>query len=236
MLERTRTGLKEMPSNAAWLLTRALKPAEAIGSAAGSAAGARDQGRKVGAAVLDAAPVGPDAVELRVRRAQDAAERARRPRIAPSTPRANRRRAPTTFARWRSVVEPASRRWSAKQLACKQRVAEAQKTADAYVKHQRQAAEADGEERVHEVRTRSTASSRRRSGMRSSLGSVPRSSSRTRRGAGGGQATGRRGRRGGTLSRRKPIARRRSSPMGGAANDGRRSAGRSDRATPRGPG
>ena len=36
MLERTRTGLKEMPSNAAWLLTRALKPAEAIGSAAGS--------------------------------------------------------------------------------------------------------------------------------------------------------------------------------------------------------
>ena len=77
MLERTRTGLKEMPSNAAWLLTRALKPAEAIGSAAGSAAaGARDQGRKVGAAVLDAAPVGPDAVELRVRRAQDAAERA----------------------------------------------------------------------------------------------------------------------------------------------------------------
>ena len=26
--ERTRTGLREMPSNAAWLLSRALKPAE----------------------------------------------------------------------------------------------------------------------------------------------------------------------------------------------------------------
>ena len=26
MLERTRTGLREMPSNAAWLLSRALKP------------------------------------------------------------------------------------------------------------------------------------------------------------------------------------------------------------------
>ena len=46
--ERTRTGLREMPSNAAWLLSRALKPAEAVGTAAESAtAAARDRGRKV---------------------------------------------------------------------------------------------------------------------------------------------------------------------------------------------
>jgi hypothetical protein len=34
--ERARTGLRDMPSNAAWLLSRALKPAEAVGSAAES--------------------------------------------------------------------------------------------------------------------------------------------------------------------------------------------------------
>ena len=73
MFERTRTGLREMPSNAAWLVGQALKPAEALGDAA---AGARDQGRKVTAAVVDAAPVG-DSVEIRARRAHDAAERAR---------------------------------------------------------------------------------------------------------------------------------------------------------------
>ena len=63
MFERTRTGLREMPSNAAWLLSRALQPAE------DAAAGARDQGRKVTAAVVDAAPVG-DSVEIRARRAR----------------------------------------------------------------------------------------------------------------------------------------------------------------------
>jgi len=73
MFERTRTGLREMPSNAVWLLSQALKPAEAVGDAA---AGARDQGRKWTAAVVDAAPVG-DSVEIRARRAHEAAERAR---------------------------------------------------------------------------------------------------------------------------------------------------------------
>ena len=45
MLERTRTGLQELPSNAGWLVSQMLKPAEAIGSAAGSAAAStRDRG------------------------------------------------------------------------------------------------------------------------------------------------------------------------------------------------
>ena len=50
MFERTRTGLKDMPSNAVWLLSRALKPAETLGDAAASA---RDQGRRMTAAVVD---------------------------------------------------------------------------------------------------------------------------------------------------------------------------------------
>src|SRR5829696_302895 len=59
LAERTRTGLKEMPSNAAWLLARA-----------------RDRRQQISAAVVDAAPVG-DSVEIRMRRAREAAERAR---------------------------------------------------------------------------------------------------------------------------------------------------------------
>ena len=76
--EQARTGLREMPSNAAWLLSRVLKPAEAVGTAAESAtAGARDRGRKVKAAVVDATPFGGDSVDIRMRRAHDAGERAR---------------------------------------------------------------------------------------------------------------------------------------------------------------
>src|SRR5687768_6917444 len=58
--ERARTGLREMPSNAAWLVSRA-----------------RDQRRRVGAAVVDAGPIGGDSVEVRMKRAREAAERAR---------------------------------------------------------------------------------------------------------------------------------------------------------------
>ena len=59
--ERARSGLRDMPSNAAWLLSKALKPAEAVGDAAGSAtADVRDRGRQATAAVLDATPVGGD--------------------------------------------------------------------------------------------------------------------------------------------------------------------------------
>jgi hypothetical protein len=36
LLERTRTGLREMPSNAVWLLSRALSPVDAIEEAAES--------------------------------------------------------------------------------------------------------------------------------------------------------------------------------------------------------
>jgi len=58
--ELTRTGLREMPSNAAWLLSRA-----------------RDRRRQVSAAVVDAAPIGGDSVQIRMKRAQEAVERAR---------------------------------------------------------------------------------------------------------------------------------------------------------------
>src|SRR5215204_3097025 len=127
MFERTRTGLREMPSNAAWLLSRALQPAE------DAAAGARDQGRKVTAAVVDAAPVG-DSVEIRARRAHDAAERAReaeeRAVEAARTSKELAERARETSERGRARVKEIDRETS-RQV--KQRVAEAQKAAEEYV-------------------------------------------------------------------------------------------------------
>jgi colicin import membrane protein len=70
-------GLRELPSNTAWLLSRALQPAESAGSAAETAAaGTRDKARKLGASVADVVP-GGDSVEIRMKRARAAAERAR---------------------------------------------------------------------------------------------------------------------------------------------------------------
>ena len=60
LTDRARDSLKEVPSNAAWLMSKVLGPTE---SAAESAATkARDQGRRLGAEVVDAAPIGGDPV------------------------------------------------------------------------------------------------------------------------------------------------------------------------------
>lgn len=152
-MERTRSGLREMPSNAVWLMSQALKPAEAIGSAAESATtGARDRGRKVGAAVVDAIPVGGDSVEIRVKRAQDAAERAReaedRAVEAARESKSLADQARQVSERGRARAKDVDREMS---RYVKQRVGEAQKAADEYVERERQAAEADAEEQRREV-------------------------------------------------------------------------------------
>jgi hypothetical protein len=148
MFERTTTGLRDMPSNALWLLSRALHSADAIG---GAAAGARDQGRKVTAAVVDAAPVG-DSVEIRARRARDAAERAReaeeRAVEAARTSKELADRAREVSERGRARVKEIDRELT-RQV--QQRIAEAQKAAEEFVKRERQAAEADAEEQQQEV-------------------------------------------------------------------------------------
>ena len=55
LTDHTTTGIRELPSNTAWLLSRALQPAEA-------ATGTRDKARKIRADVMDAVPMG-DSVE-----------------------------------------------------------------------------------------------------------------------------------------------------------------------------
>jgi hypothetical protein len=149
MLERTLTGLRELPSNAAWVLSRVMaKPAHATRDAAGSA---RDKGRKVTAVVVDAAPVG-DSVEIRARRAHEAAERAReaeeRALEAARESKALADYAHTVSQRGRARIEEVDRETSGQ---IKQRVEEAQRAADELVRDERQAAEADAAERREEV-------------------------------------------------------------------------------------
>jgi hypothetical protein len=148
VFERTRTGLREMPSNAAWLVSQLTKPADAIG---GAAAGARDKGRKVTAAVVDAAPLG-DSVDIRAKRAHDAAERAReaeeRAVEAARESKALAERAQAVSDRGRGRLSEVDRETN---LQVKQRVTEAQKAAEEFVRRERQAAEADAEEQREEV-------------------------------------------------------------------------------------
>ena len=149
----TRTGLREMPSNAAWVLSRALKPADEVGSKAESAgAGVRDRGRRLRAKVVDAAPGDGNSVEIRMRRAQEASERAREAEQQAleaqqeAQERADHAKKVSAEGRARvTAVERDTAKW------VKQRVAEAQKAADEAVKQERQAAEADAEEERQET-------------------------------------------------------------------------------------
>lgn len=147
------TGLREMPSNAAWLLSRVFKPVEAVGSAAGSvSANARDQGRRMSAAVVDAAPGGGDSVEIRMRRARDANERAREAENrAVEAARQSKERsdhAREVSAGGRARVREVERE-TARQI--KRRITEAQKAAEELVQRERKAAEAESEDQRREV-------------------------------------------------------------------------------------
>ena len=78
LLERARRGLTELPSNAEWAVSQVRGSTRSVGTAAeGALSKARDQGRRFSEAAGDAVPFGDDSIELRLKRAEDAAERAR---------------------------------------------------------------------------------------------------------------------------------------------------------------
>ena len=146
--ERARTGLREMPSNAAWLLSQALKPAEGVGDTAHSAvSAARDQRRRAGAALIDSVPVGGDSVDIRMKRAREAAERARdaeEQAVAASEEARDRAdHARKVSERGRAHLAEVQR---GTEREVKQRVAEAQRAADEAVRREREEAEAEASE------------------------------------------------------------------------------------------
>lgn len=135
LAERTRTGLREMPSNAAWLLSRA-----------------RDRRHEISAAVIDAGPVG-DSVEIRMKRAREAAERAREAeeRAIEAGQEAEERAESAREASDRGRARLAEiRDETTRQI--KGRVAEAEKAANEMVKRERQAAEEDAREERDQVK------------------------------------------------------------------------------------
>jgi colicin import membrane protein len=152
--EQARMGLSELPSNAAWLLSRALlAPVEAAGSESRSAAsGTQDRARKLGASVLDAAPIGGDSVETRMKRARAAAERAREAeeqaveaaRVAKERADHARRVAERGRVRMTEVKRDTNR-------GVEQRIAEARRDADEAIKREREAAQADAEEELRQA-------------------------------------------------------------------------------------
>src|SRR3954453_14223103 len=134
--EWTRTGLREMPSNAGWLLSRAIKPAaETLADAGHSTTpGARDGGRGSRPARSDAADPGGESLDTRMQRAQAAAEHAREvEQEAVEAAEAARDRA----ERARDISERGRERLTAVRRECeqhvKQRIAEAQRAADEIV-------------------------------------------------------------------------------------------------------
>ena len=69
------TGIKDLPRNGAWVLSRAVEsPTSAAGSVSGSAT---DAARRISAAVADVLPGSPDSVEVRLKRAEAAVARAK---------------------------------------------------------------------------------------------------------------------------------------------------------------
>jgi hypothetical protein len=150
LTERARDGLKEVPSNAAWLLSKVLGPTE---SAAESAAvKARDQGRRLGAAVVDAAPIGGDLVQTLSRRAREAAERAREAEVD-AVETAEEAKARADYAREVSARGRARLNEVERETARHrdERIKQAELAAEEALRREREAAEAEAEKQRSEV-------------------------------------------------------------------------------------
>lgn len=154
LAKQTQIGLREMPSNAAWLVSRVLKPGGNVTDAAESTiAGVRDRRRKLAAEMVDAAPVGGDSVNIRMRRAQEAGARAREAEdhavAAAQESKASSNHARDVSQRGRAYLREVEREI---EREIKQRVGQAQKAADDMVRRERTEAEAEAEERRQEAR------------------------------------------------------------------------------------
>jgi colicin import membrane protein len=149
------TGLRELPSNAAWLLSRVL-PSEA----AGPAAATRDTARKIRASVEDAAPLG-DSVETRMKRARAAADRAQRAEEEAVAAAEDSKRS-SDHARLvaetnRSQVADLKRELKRR---VEESVREARRAADERIERERAAAQADADEELEHRQSEAEAETR----------------------------------------------------------------------------
>jgi colicin import membrane protein len=139
------TGLRELPSNAAWLISQLL-PADA----AGPAEATRDTARMIRASVEDATPLG-DSVETRMKRARTAAERARQAEeeALAAAEESRRRSEHAQQVSEGNRAEVAELKRDLKRRV-EQRVAEARRAADERVKQERAAVQAEADQELEE--------------------------------------------------------------------------------------
>jgi colicin import membrane protein len=149
LLERMSAGLREAPSNAAWLVSRLRGPTDVAGTAAERL---RVQSLRLSEAVTDAVPLGPDSIQVRMKRAQEAAERAREAeeRAVEAAQEAKERsdRALRVSEAGRARVKEVNAE-TAREL--ERRIRQAEKDAEALLRRERQAAEEEAERRRHAV-------------------------------------------------------------------------------------
>lgn len=151
------SGVKDLPRNTTWLLSKALTPLEATKDAAGSATqaaggGLVDMARQAGASVLDVLPMG-DSIELRLQRARAAADEAQQAeeeavREAEEA-KARSDEARQVAERCRAYVRDVERE-QAQEVSDK--VAEARREADARVERARASAQADADRVVQRAK------------------------------------------------------------------------------------
>jgi colicin import membrane protein len=154
VVERALGGIRDMPSNARWLVSRFGDSTHAVGAAAESAATvARDQSRRLSEAVADAMPVGDDSIQLRMKRAQDAADRAREveERAVAAAQEAKQRsdHALQVTERGRVRVKEVDRDVT-REL--ERRIRQAERDAEALLRREQLAAREEAEQRRHAVR------------------------------------------------------------------------------------
>lgn len=140
LAQRVATGVKDLPGNTAWVISKALpRPVE---KAAGQA---KDSTRRMSAAVKDAVPAGSDSVETRLKRAREATDRAQH---AEEEALAHAATAKSLADEARSAAEDARQQLRAVKSETaqdvKHQIAEAQRKADEEVA----AAEAEARERA----------------------------------------------------------------------------------------
>ena len=153
LLKRMRVGLREIPSNAAWLVSRRRSSMDAVGTAAEAAAvRARDQGLRLSEAVSDAVPVGEDSIQVQMKRAQAAADRAReaeeRAVEAAQEAKARSDHALHVSERGRARVKEVHGETAREQ---ERRIRQAEKDAEALLRRERLAAQEEVEQRRHAV-------------------------------------------------------------------------------------
>jgi colicin import membrane protein len=142
------TGLRELPSNAAWLLSQVLPTEET-----GPAARPRDTARRIKATIEDAAPIG-DSVETRIKRARAAAERAQRAEEEALAAAEESKRS-SDYAR---VVTERNRTQIAElkrdlKRRVEHAVTEARRAAEERIESERAAAQADADEELESRQT-----------------------------------------------------------------------------------